>query len=138
MGVEVQFTCGVWNVNVFKMDKKGYLEEAKRLINLPQSCMKKEDTLVMLLLHPKHATNVKNGIIEELDAMLQRYSDVLNGIPMAYENIKLFSNYAVLLHDNAYAHVHVSATFYVFIPEVGSLIPGVVCKKSKNHIGLLV
>merc|ERR1712179_576943 len=92
----------------------------------------------MLLLHPKHATNVKKGIIEELDTMLQRNSEALNGIPMAYENIKLLSNYAVLLHDNAYAHVHVSATFYVFTPEVGSVIPGVVCKKSKNHIGLLV
>ncbi|CAL4138806.1 unnamed protein product [Meganyctiphanes norvegica] len=120
------------------MDKKSYLEEAKKLINLPQSCMKKEDTSVMLLLHPKHTTNVKKGIIEELDAMLQRYSETLNGIPMAYENIKLLSNYGVLLHDNAFTHVHVSATFYVFTPEVGSELQGVACKKSKNIIGFLV
>merc|ERR1711915_679216 len=39
---------------------------------------------------------------------------------------------------NVYAHAHVSADFYVFTPEIGSVLPGVVCKKSKFHIGLLV
>ena len=43
---------------------------------------------------------------------------------MAYENIKLLSSYGVLLHDNVYAHVHISANFYVFTSEIGSVLPG--------------
>ena len=35
-------------------------------------------------------------------------------------------------------HVDVSGTFYTFSPRVGSVVPGLVNKKSEKHIGCLV
>ncbi|XP_071545346.1 uncharacterized protein [Panulirus ornatus] len=60
------------------------------------------------------------------------------GVIMAYENVQLVSSHGWLFDTNPFNHITIRAQFYVFSPEVGSILEGVVKKRTVNHIGCLV
>lgn len=62
----------------------------------------------------------------------------LGGILLGYDNIVLQSNGGVITNDSCYMHINVEADFYIFKPEIGQLLKGVVNKRSRSHIGCLV
>lgn len=120
------------------MDVKVNLEEAKKLLSVPESCLRRVEGELTVLVHPMHSSNIKEGVLEELKALIKRYSKELQGIPMAYEKIQLVSCNGWLFDTNPFNHVVVRAMFYVFTPQIGSILEATVKKKSINHVGCLV
>ncbi|XP_063594179.1 DNA-directed RNA polymerase I subunit RPA43-like [Penaeus indicus] len=120
------------------MDVKVNLEEAKKLLSVPESCLRKVEGELTVLVHPMHSSNIKEGVLEELSALIKRYSKELQGIPMAYEKIQLVSCNGWLFDTNPFNHVVVRAMFYVFTPQIGNILEATVKKKSINHVGCLV
>ncbi|XP_027227957.2 DNA-directed RNA polymerase I subunit RPA43 [Penaeus vannamei] len=120
------------------MDVKVNLEEAKKLLSVPESCLRKVEGELTVLVHPMHSSNIKEGVLEELKALIKRYSKELKGIPMAYEKIQLVSSNGWLFDTNPFHHVVVRAMFYVFTPQIGNILEATVKKKSINHVGCLV
>lgn len=113
------------------------LEEVKELASNSASCVKKAEGEVVLCLHPIYAADITKGVTEELNAMSSRYSKLLGGIPMGYEKVAISSS-GGLVHTNPFMHFRVQATFYVFSPEVDSILEGTVKKKSPHHLSCLV
>lgn len=62
----------------------------------------------------------------------------LGGILLGYDNIVLDSNDGYINDDSCFMHINIEGNFYVFKPEIGQLLKGVVNKKSKSHVGCLV
>lgn len=62
----------------------------------------------------------------------------MDGILLGYKNLKLITPYASLRADRCYIHVDIQGDFFLFKPNVGSLLTGVVNKISSSHIGCLV
>lgn len=62
----------------------------------------------------------------------------LGGILLGYDNVVIKSTKADINYDICYMHVSIEGDFYVFKPEVGKLLKGVVNKKSHSHVGCLV
>nr|XP_045599696.1 uncharacterized protein MAL13P1.304-like isoform X2 [Procambarus clarkii] len=120
------------------MSKKDVLEEAKRQAAEPGSYIKKVERELPLCIHPKFTQEMRKGVYQELDALSRRYSKVLGGLAMAYENVQLVSSRGWLFSTNPFIHVVVRAQFYVFAPEAGTVMEAVVKKKTKTHIGCLV
>ncbi|KAG7153609.1 DNA-directed RNA polymerase I subunit RPA43-like [Homarus americanus] len=127
-----------WIIQDTKMALEDYLEEARKLAALPESCIKKVESQLTLLVHPMHYQNLKKGVFEELNALKKRYSKVLGGIAMAYEDVQVVSSNGWLFDTNPFNHIIIRAQFYIFAPEIGSILEGVVKKKTVNHIGCLV
>ncbi|XP_069816575.1 DNA-directed RNA polymerase I subunit RPA43 isoform X2 [Dendropsophus ebraccatus] len=62
----------------------------------------------------------------------------LEGVPVAYDNIKLIGELGDIFDDIGYIHINVEADFVIFQPEYGQKLVGVVNKKAPSHLGCLV
>ncbi|KAB0795697.1 hypothetical protein PPYR_09758 [Photinus pyralis] len=90
-----------------------------------------------LALHPYHLNNIKQSIKDLLSQKIARYDQKLGGILLGFENTKLLTE-GVIMNDSCFIHIDVSANFFIFKPEVGQILVGVVNKKSKDHVGCLL
>ncbi|KAG7189494.1 hypothetical protein KM043_017188 [Ampulex compressa] len=89
-------------------------------------------------LHPFHLTNLHAALNEILSSSLNTYDAELKGLILAYKNPKLLTNLGEIVYDACFIHVDIEADFYVFRPEVGCTLKGIVNKKGMDHIGVLV
>ncbi|KAK1118960.1 hypothetical protein K0M31_013730 [Melipona bicolor] len=89
-------------------------------------------------LHPFHLTNLNAALNEILSSNLNSYDPDLKGFLLAYRNPKLLTSLGEIFYDTCFIHVDVETEFYVFRPEVGCKLKGVVNKKGLDHIGILV
>lgn len=62
----------------------------------------------------------------------------MDGILLGYKNVKILTPQGGLVTDSCYIHLDIEADFYIFKPEVGATLTGIVNKKSKDHVGCLV
>ena len=62
----------------------------------------------------------------------------LKGIVLGYHNVKVLGYDGSINSDTCFIHIDAEVEFYIFRPEVGSILNGVVNKKSKDHVGCLV
>ncbi|KAK4294024.1 hypothetical protein Pmani_033323 [Petrolisthes manimaculis] len=114
------------------------LDDLRTKCGVDGQCIDKIEKEVCVLLHPIHSKDIRRGVTQELEAMLTRYSHQLGGLPLAYENPRLVSSHGWLFDTNPFNHLLVHTTFYVFNPKVGSIVDGVVKRKSPGHLGCLV
>ncbi|XP_017889559.1 uncharacterized protein LOC108630656 [Ceratina calcarata] len=89
-------------------------------------------------LHPFHMTNLNAALNEILSSNLNSYDHDIQGFLLAYKNPKLLTPLGDVFYDTCFIHVDIEADFYVFRPEVGCTLRGIVNKKGLDHIGLLV
>ncbi|CAL7935897.1 unnamed protein product [Xylocopa violacea] len=89
-------------------------------------------------LHPFHLTNLNAALNEILCSNLNSYDPDLKGFLLAYKNPKLLTPLGEIFYDTCFIHVDIEADFYIFRPEVGCTLKGIVNKKGLDHIGILV
>ncbi|KAF5286109.1 hypothetical protein FQA39_LY16392 [Lamprigera yunnana] len=107
------------------------------LVNDESSCVVVQEENYHLALHPFHLTNITSSIRDILGEGVAKYNKKLSGILLGYENIKLLSQ-GTIVDDSFFVHLDISANFYLFKPEVGKVLTGVVSKKSVDHVGCLL
>lgn len=57
---------------------------------------------------------------------------------LGYKNIKLLSSDGTIVSDSCHVHIDIQADFYIFKPEIGSTLKGIVNKVGPVHVGCLV
>jgi len=114
------------------------LENLNSLSTDPLSSVTIFKTTIHLAISPTWLTNLKTGVDNELTPYLNRYYPPLKAILLGYDNLKLSSRIGTLVYDSPAIHINVGADFFLFSPEIGSKIPGVVNKRSHGHLGCLV
>ncbi|KAK0175321.1 hypothetical protein PV327_009078 [Microctonus hyperodae] len=114
------------------------LGELKKLVNNENSCVHFERAKRHVALHPFHLNDLNKALHEIISSSINFYDSELKGLLLSYKNPKLLSSLGSILYDNHYIHVDIEADFYVFKPEIGSVLSGIVNKQAINHIGVLV
>ncbi|XP_076170031.1 RNA polymerase I subunit F [Ptiloglossa arizonensis] len=89
-------------------------------------------------LHPFHLTDLNAALNEILSSNLNFYDAELKGFLLAYKNPKLLSPLGEIIYDTCFIHIDIEADFYIFRPEVGCSLKGIINKKGLDHIGVLV
>ncbi|KAL0280001.1 UNVERIFIED_CONTAM: hypothetical protein PYX00_001430 [Menopon gallinae] len=110
------------------------------LVNKKYTCLCLKKCEKKVELSPKYIRNVNAGIRETLDKCLNKYDYSLNGFLLDYRNLKIVSdsNSGRIIGRFGEYLVTISADFYVFQPQIGSLLEGTVHVKTETHIGCLV
>ncbi|KAM6900023.1 DNA-directed RNA polymerase I subunit RPA43 [Xenentodon cancila] len=111
---------------------------ASELLSAPYSCLVMSARRRHVVLPPVYLNKKKTGIREELDAELLRFSQSLNGVPLAYDNIQIVGRRGDIYDDSGYIHMDIEASFIVFQPEKGQKLLGKVNKLGVSHVGCLV
>ncbi|NXO70933.1 RPA43 polymerase, partial [Phainopepla nitens] len=89
-------------------------------------------------LPPRFLGRKRSGIRAQLDAELLRYSESLQGVPVAYDNIKVLGELGDIYDDQGFIHLNVEADFIIFSPKKGKKLVGVINKVAPSHIGCLI
>ncbi|XP_016161715.1 PREDICTED: DNA-directed RNA polymerase I subunit RPA43 [Ficedula albicollis] len=89
-------------------------------------------------LPPRFLGRKRSGIRAQLDAELLRYSQSLQGVPVAYDNIKVVGELGDIYDDQGFIHLNIEADFVIFSPRKGKKLVGVINKVAPSHIGCLI
>ncbi|OXB62912.1 hypothetical protein ASZ78_008888 [Callipepla squamata] len=89
-------------------------------------------------LPPRFLGRKRTGIRAQLDAELLRYSESLQGVPVAYDNVKVVGELGDIRDDQGFVHLNVEADFVIFSPKKGKKMVGVINKVAPSHIGCLI
>ncbi|NXT65916.1 RPA43 polymerase, partial [Chaetops frenatus] len=89
-------------------------------------------------LPPRFLGRKRSGIRAQLDAELLRYSESLQGVPVAYDNIKVVGELGDIYDDQGFIHLNIEADFIIFSPKKGKKLVGVINKVAPSHIGCLI
>ncbi|KAI4818249.1 hypothetical protein KUCAC02_011599 [Chaenocephalus aceratus] len=89
-------------------------------------------------LPPMYLRQERTGIQEELEGELLKFSQSLEGVPLAYENISILGHHGSIYDDSGYIHMNIEANFILFQPERGQTLLGNVNKLGVSHVGCLV
>ncbi|KAI9145610.1 hypothetical protein BKA69DRAFT_1048619 [Paraphysoderma sedebokerense] len=95
---------------------------------------------VQMYMHlpPAFVGRAIQGVEQNLNALLCRYNEKVNGVVLSYSNLKFMEKEARIMYDSPFMHFNISCTLLVFSPLVGSRIVGTINKQSTDHIGLLI
>jgi len=114
------------------------LQEAREKCSEQHSCFIRVESTEHICLHPRYLGRLKEGVREELNGKLMKYSDVLEGVPVSYEGFKILQRSGSILEELPNIHFDVKVNLIVFKPTVGSTLIGVVNKIGVDHVGCLV
>ncbi|KAF4788435.1 DNA-directed RNA polymerase I subunit RPA43 [Turdus rufiventris] len=62
----------------------------------------------------------------------------LQGVPVAYDNIKVVGELGDIYDDQGFIHLNIEADFIIFSPKKGKKLVGVINKVAPSHIGCLI
>nr|XP_054495835.1 DNA-directed RNA polymerase I subunit RPA43 [Agelaius phoeniceus] len=111
---------------------------ARALVARRHSCLVAAPHRRHVALPPRFLGRKRSGIRAQLDAELLRYSESLQGVPVAYDNIKLVGELGDIYDDQGFIHLDVEADFIIFSPKKGKKLVGVINKVAPSHIGCLI
>ena len=114
------------------------LEELGRLTNQPFACFHKVRKALHVTLHPRYLNNLELGLLDYFNKQINRWHPKLNGILANYGKLKLKSPHGMLMNEEAHIHLDVISDFWIFRPEIGSVLQGTVTKTSQKHVACLV
>ncbi|KAJ3383485.1 hypothetical protein HDU92_004101 [Lobulomyces angularis] len=137
-------------VNNSKINKKNFNTEKNdiEIINLkikPEVKNKKIkanfttiNSTLFLTIPPIYSLNIKDGITNFLDKLLNRYVDKVKGVLVSYSNLKLLQNAAKIINESPFLNFKIQLDLFVFNPNIGDVLVGIVNKVSQDHVGVLV
>ncbi|NXM00164.1 RPA43 polymerase, partial [Tyrannus savana] len=62
----------------------------------------------------------------------------LQGVPVAYDNIKVVGELGDIYDDQGFIHLNIEADFVIFSPRKGKKLVGIINKVAPSHIGCLI
>ncbi|ETV76925.1 hypothetical protein H257_09342 [Aphanomyces astaci] len=89
-------------------------------------------------LAPYHIQDPKKGLEDQLNHMLMKYSEPVQGVLLAFNSLQVINPYGHIINETPYIHVRIAADALVFRPTPGMQLTATVNKVGSNHIGLLL
>eukprot|EP00062_Callorhinchus_milii_P014351 gi/632963443/ref/XP_007897888.1/ PREDICTED: DNA-directed RNA polymerase I subunit RPA43 [Callorhinchus milii] len=112
--------------------------QARALLHSPYSCLVLDTRRRHLALSPMYLQRKRTGIERQLRTELLRFSESFQGVPIAYDEVKLVGELGSIYDEQGYIHVNIEANFVIFKPEKGQKLVGVVNKVAPSHLGCVV
>ncbi|NXK95705.1 RPA43 polymerase, partial [Formicarius rufipectus] len=111
---------------------------ARELVGRRYSCLVAAPHRRHVALPPRFLGRKRSGIRAQLDAELLRYSESLQGVPVAYDNIRVVGELGDIYDDQGFIHLNIEADFVIFSPKKGKKLVGIINKVAPSHIGCLI
>ncbi|KAI3632764.1 hypothetical protein MIR68_008839 [Amoeboaphelidium protococcarum] len=89
-------------------------------------------------LAPSCSRDILGSIQKKLNTMILKYDERVNGIILAYSDIKLASNKARILKDCPFMQLSFYCRVLSFSPQSGDMVQAKVKKQSQDYIALTV
>ena len=96
--------------------------------------------ITKVALRPHYTGNIIEAVKDQLNDTLLKYSEEIQGIPVAYSNLSLPKGmkYGHVLGAQPWIHVDIKTTMVIFRPIRGLPLRGMVSQVSDSHVSLLI
>jgi hypothetical protein len=96
------------------------------------NCFQSVDVMLKVALQPLHTSHPLDAVKQQLNNMLFKYNESVDGIPLSYSELSFpkGKEYARIIADQFWLHVDVCTKLLIFKPVVGQTIRGKVNKVS--------
>ncbi|CAA17787.1 DNA-directed RNA polymerase I subunit rpa43 [Schizosaccharomyces pombe] len=105
---------------------------------MPDLSLYKQTVDLYLSIAPGHSRDPLNAIQEHMDSMILSKLPRINGIVLAYDNIRFLEKSAKVMYDSPFSFIWVRVDVLVFSPKKGDCLEGKINLVSPSHIGLLI
>jgi len=89
-------------------------------------------------LLPAGMRNVIRSVEDSLRKFLLKYSDGIDGILLAFDNVRILGDGGLILNELPHVHFAICCDGIVFKPAVGCTLTGVVTESFHSHLSLIV
>ncbi|XP_023315285.1 DNA-directed RNA polymerase I subunit RPA43-like [Trichogramma pretiosum] len=109
-------------------------EELKELVEMENTCVHLVRTKKQIPMRPLQWEKVDSNIKLLMDSFLYRFDKELGGWLVAYRSIRVMSRFGLVMWDEVkqfhpqLVKIEIEGDFYVFKPEVGKRLTGVIKK----------
>lgn len=100
--------------------------ELENYTNYSESCVKKIHATELIRFSPTIFLDFQSSIVKILSRKIGKYDLKLNGIVLDYRNTKIMGNQSGIRQDSPFSAINVESNFYVFSPQKGAIVTGVV------------
>lgn len=113
--------------------------ELRDYVNDEKSCIERITNKMHIDFPPSGLANF-NDSLKSLITRLKvgNFDKALGGIVLDANNIKVLGNLCPIRYDSPELHLDIQADFFLFKPQIGSVIAGLVKHISHNHIGVII
>lgn len=114
-------------------------KELNKYVNDKSSCINKINSDLHIGFPPYGFANFRETLTNIISRdKVGKYDAKLNGIILDVSNIKVFGTSYAVRDDDPNNHININADFYVFQPNVGATIKGVVKHISQGHVAVII
>lgn len=126
------------NKTKFKYVKYTKLE-LDRYVRDEKSCIKRVNSELHVGFPPWGFVNFEETLTNIISRdKIGKFDAKLDGIILEVRNIKVLGTVYPVHDDDPYNHINIRANFYVFQPQIGSIIKGVVKHISHGHVAVII
>ncbi len=95
-------------------------------IDLDSNIFHQSSVLVKACLSPADSANPLDAVKRQFNSMLFKYSEIMDGIPLAYTDLKLpvGKEYCRINGEHPWLHLDVLTNVLLFRPSIGSQLNG--------------
>lgn len=126
------------NKTKFKYVKYTKLE-LDRYVRDEKSCIKRINSELHVGFPPWGFANFEETLTNIISRdKIGKYDAKLDGIILEVRNIKVLGSVYPVHDDDPYNHINIRANFYVFQPQIGSIVEGVIKHISHGHVAVII
>lgn len=113
-------------------------EELEAYSKRPGSCILKINSNMHITVGPLCLMDCKRLVMDHIvKSKVGYYNRQLNGIVLGVKNVKIMEPISAIRADDALLHINFNADVYIFRPEKGAILNGVVKHIGSYHIGVI-
>ena len=113
--------------------------ELDRYVRDEKSCIKRTTSEIHVGFPPWGFANFEETLTNIISRdKIGKYDANMDGIILEVRNIKVLGSIYPVFDDDPYNHINIRANFYVFQPQIGSTIKGVVKHISHGHVAVII
>ncbi|XP_014767920.1 DNA-directed RNA polymerase I subunit RPA43 [Octopus bimaculoides] len=114
------------------------IEKAKLLLDDPASLCIQEDSEEEIAIPPAFIGKLNEGIRFRLNTEINTFSHRLNGVILAYKDLKLLSSEGRIQGDRPFIYFKMKISYILFQPKIGSTLTGVIKEIYASHVVCVV
>lgn len=113
--------------------------ELKDYVNDEKSCIERITNKMHIDFPPSGLANFSESLKNLITRLkVGNFDKALGGIVLDANNIKVLGNLCPIRYDSPELHLDIQADFFLFKPQIGAVIAGLVKHISQNHIGVII
>ncbi|GAB1598945.1 DNA-directed RNA polymerase I subunit RPA43-like [Argonauta hians] len=114
------------------------IDKARSLLQDPASLCILKDSEEEIAIPPVFIGKLNEGVKFSLDSEINSFSNRLNGVILAYKDLKFLTTEGRIQGDRPFIYCKIKISYILFQPKIGSILTGIIKEIYSSHVVCVV